>query len=343
VLTTACIDPALGELVTPFCFGDATREQLDAFSAHLLECDYCWEEVQRLAAAIRVLRSDPDASTSYAVHDVVEVMGVSARLKMPFGGHLWQVLTAVCLYAALHPLALLAEIAYDFADLGHAAAVASPFMFAWMAATTLAAFAVVWHAVARRGRSGLLQGSAILLGAALVLYVAVRPMLPPTPVVQANFQTDTAQTGFLKSILLSAPFAIPLLLAPFAAVLMLQRQLQDGQHAMVLALLTGEKRAVPPRRSIYIKPRNLWLLAFIVVIASIGGTIRLFEGLTPTPQMNLFMTFGLVRSVCYNALWVGACWWYASGALVEIKRECVAVESVGSGRMLRGGRSRDER
>ena len=57
---------------------------------------------------------------------------------------------------------------------------------------------------------------------------------------------------------------------------------------------------------------------------------------------NLFMTFALVRSICYNALWVGACWWYSSGALVDIKRECVAVESVGSGRMLRRGRSGDQ-
>jgi hypothetical protein len=336
VLTTACIDPPLSELVTPFCFGDATQDQLDAFSAHLLECDYCWAEVQRLAGAIRVLRSDSEVSTSYAAHDVVEVMGVSARLKMPFGGHIWQALTAVCLYAALHPLALLAEVAYDFPHLGRAAAVASPFIFGWMAVTTLAAFAVVWRAVARRGRSGLVLASAILLGAALVLYGAVLPMLPAYPVVQANFQTDTAKAGFLKSILLSSPLAIPLLLAPFAAVLMLQRQLQDGRHSMVLALLTGEKRAVPPRGSIYVKSRNLWVLVFIVVIASIGGTIRLFEGLTPTPQMNLFMTFALVRSICYNALWVGACWWYSSGALVDIKRECVAVESVRSGRMLRG-------
>jgi hypothetical protein len=326
---TACVNPVIRNYVTPYCFGDATQEQLEAFSAHLLECDYCWEEVRRLEAAITILRSDPEVSVSLATQDVIEVVGISARLKTSFGGHLPQVMVAVCLYALLHPLALLAEVAYDFRQLGHPTLVAAPWIFLGMAGSSIVALVFIWNRVLRHRRSGLLAASAICLASAGVLYVAVRPLLPTHPVVQANFQTYTAQTGFLKSIVLSAPLAIPLLLVPFAAVLMLQRQLQEGGHTMVLELLTDQSRAIAPFGSIFMKPRTLAGTVLLVVALHIGGTVRLFEGLTPTSQMNLFMTLALARSVCYVGLWVGVYWWY-SWAMNEIKRECVALESLQS-------------
>jgi hypothetical protein len=233
-------------------------------------------------------------------------------------------------------LALLAEIAYDFEHLGHAALIAAPFIFAGMAGSSIAALGFIWHQVVKRRRSGLFGASALFLAAAVILYVAVRPQLPAHPVVKANFQTYTAHAGFLKSIVLSSPLTLPLMLVPFAAVLMLQRQLQEGRHAMVLALLTGGKRAVSPRGSLYMKPGALATAVLFVVVFSVGGTVRLFEGLTPTSQMNLFMILALARSVCYIGLWIGCYWWYC-WALNEIKRECIAVDSVGSGNALTAG------
>ena len=44
--------------MTDYCFGDLTDEdKRRAFEAHILDCDACWEEVQRLDAAVKALQS----------------------------------------------------------------------------------------------------------------------------------------------------------------------------------------------------------------------------------------------------------------------------------------------
>ncbi len=53
-----CTDPELSKLMTDYCFGDLTDEdKRRAFEAHILDCDACWEEVQRLDAAVKALQS----------------------------------------------------------------------------------------------------------------------------------------------------------------------------------------------------------------------------------------------------------------------------------------------
>lgn len=44
--------------------------------------------------------------------------------------------------------------------------------------------------------------------------------------------------------------------------------------------------------------------------------------------MNLLMIVALMRSVCYGSVWIGSYWWY-SWALGELKRQCLAVQSLG--------------
>ena len=330
---TGCLNPPINEYATPYCFGDATEEQRDAFSAHLLECDYCWEEVQRLEAAIRVLRSDPEVVGAFAANDVINLFGLSARLEKWFGGHWPQLAVAVSMYSLLFPLALLAEVAYDFDRLGRPAVDASPFMFVWIAVTSLAAFAMVWHGSRTNARAKVVYAGATLLIAPVVLFLGVRGLLPSYPVVQANFQTYTAQAGFLKSIVLTVPLAILFLMIPFDFILTLQRQLREGRHAFVLDMLNGASHAVPPKGALYLRPKILLAALVIDLVFSILGTIRLFEGLTPSPQMNLFMILTLARSFLYVTLWVGAWWWY-TWALNEVKRECVAVTSIGLDRSL---------
>ena len=52
-----CVDLAMSELLTGYCFGDLNEEQQFAFEAHFLECDACWEEVQKLDRAVQALRA----------------------------------------------------------------------------------------------------------------------------------------------------------------------------------------------------------------------------------------------------------------------------------------------
>ena len=52
-----CTDPKISAYMVDYCFGDLPEDKQRIFEAHILDCDACWEEVQRLDQAVQVLRS----------------------------------------------------------------------------------------------------------------------------------------------------------------------------------------------------------------------------------------------------------------------------------------------
>ena len=58
-IDTACAREDLHRLLTRYEFGAITAEEKVAFERHVLECDACFEDLERGAAAVRALRGDP--------------------------------------------------------------------------------------------------------------------------------------------------------------------------------------------------------------------------------------------------------------------------------------------
>src|SRR5436305_761951 len=101
---------ALKKLLTPYCFGDATEAERLAFEAHLLDCDDCWNEVQRLDAAIQTLRADRSLFSRFITPSALGFFGLSGRVRDLFGGHLWYVLLTCLLYSCLYTISLVFEV-----------------------------------------------------------------------------------------------------------------------------------------------------------------------------------------------------------------------------------------
>ncbi|MGH9840905.1 MAG: hypothetical protein ACREEM_19190 [Blastocatellia bacterium] len=320
-----CMAPELNRLLTSFCFGHASEREQAQVRAHLLECDVCWEEAQRLESAVRVLRSDRSLAQSLTPRDVATAFGISSKLELPFGGHLWHALAACGLYAALYAVALVVEIAYQFDRYSHSAIPSAVVAFIWIWGTSIAGLAADWKLTERSSARGWLCSFAIFLISALILFAGASFYLPKTPVTEMTMQAMTAPAAYLKTITYFLVLKSLFLLPPFHFVLAAQRELQAGRHQMILNLLAGDKLSVTPRGSIYL--RTWFLIGLLIVMACIAMFLpfNLVNNLRQAPYMNLFTNLLQTRLMLYFALGLECVAWYAR-TLNEIKRECVAAE-----------------
>jgi len=293
----------------------------------LLECECCWREVQRLGSAVRVLDTDRSLLQSLTPADVAAAFGISGRLDFPFGGHRWHALIACGLYAALYPIALLGEVAYQFDRYGRAGLAAAAVAFLWIFATSFLGLAVDWRLTIRGSNKGLAASVAIFLLAALVLFAGACLVLPPNPITESVRQAYTAQAAYLKDIIYFIILKNIFLLPPFHFVLTMQRELQAGRHRLALELFSGGRLSVAPRGTFF--PRFWVLLLFFVVIVSISIFLHtnLMDHLKPAPFMNLFSNLILTRLLLYYALAAECLFWYYR-SLNELKRECLAAERI---------------
>jgi hypothetical protein len=316
--------PTLNRQVAGYCFGDLTEEEMRSFEAHLLDCDFCWHEVERLEAAIGLLRTDRDMTERFSPADAVALFGISSRVTWPFAGHLWHVLASCTLYALLYSVALLVEVAYQFDQFGSAALKIAPLVFLWILATSMAGLAVDWRRTQQRRTKGLTLSVSTFVAAALLLHAALWLFLPGYPLVQASIQTYTAQAAYLKSVIYFLPVAVVFLLLPFHFVVVMQRELQLGRHNPALALLTGERHSITPPKAVYLRLSWLLVALAVIVLVAIPMGARLFDNLRPGAYMNLFTQLVLLRTLLYFGLAVACVAWY-SHSLNELKRECLAV------------------
>lgn len=318
-----CIAPAVSELLTPYCFGDATDSQRLAFELHLVECDACWREFQRLDSAVGALRSDMTFAHTLTVSEISGLLGLSARLEQAFGGHLSHAVVASAICAGLYAVPVLVEVAYQWEQFRPTAVVAAPLVFLWGFGTTLLALGLQARAV-RAGAPAFNRALLTMMAAAIVLCAALLPALPAGPTVEATFQTYPTQLGYVKSVFY-AWLTIPVfVLWPYHFVLTAQRDLADGRHKQLMALLEDDRGAVPPRGALF--PR-LWLLVVALtglLIFNWVGVSHLFEHLLPSPHRGFFMALVLTRVSLWLALPIACVVWYAR-CLNELKREAVSV------------------
>lgn len=318
-----CADPGAAELAAPYCFGDATEEEVSRFELHLLECGTCWAEVQRLEAAVRALRSDMTLAHTLTVGEIAGLLGMSAGLERPFGGHRRFALAAGALAASLFAVPVLVEVAYAWDRYRDLALVLAPVVFAAMLGAVLLAMSLDAR-FARRGRGGLGAGLLVLGAATGLLWLSTWPLLGDERVVKASFQTFPLHLGYLKAMVHAWMVVPAFLLWPMHAVLAFQRELVQGRHAQVAALLTRDKAALPPRGLRY--PRVWALTAYLALVVAYhwAGVSHLFDNLVPGPHATLFMGLVMFRVALLVALPAACLWWYA-GCLDELKREALAV------------------
>jgi len=322
-----CSAPKINQAITAYCFGRATESERKAVEAHLLECDVCWQEVQRLEVAIQALRAERGLLRSISASEIATAFGISAKLASPWAGHLWHALASCALYALLYTVAFVAEIAYQFDRYGSAALKIAPLVFGWIFGTSMAGLAIDCKLTRQGSERGLLFSVLVFLLAAVALFVGLCLFLPASPITQATVQAQTAQVAYLKTTCYWLTLAVVFWLTPFHFVVAMQRELQAGRHHLVLRLLTGDKLSVTPRGTIFLRPWVLSLLLVVVVIVALYLHFNLFDHLKPSPYMNLFENLIQTRLILYFTLGVECLAWYYR-ALNELKRECLAAEMI---------------
>lgn len=323
-----CSRSDLNASVPSYCFGNLSDEQRDLLEAHVLNCDFCWSEIQRLDSLVSALRADRTLTQRTYAPDIVASAAISGQLDSHFAGHGIHVIVISSLYALLFAETVFLEIAYDYQRFATLALSASPILFLSIFLTTILSLWVDWKLIARSRPTTLLASGGILVLAGLVLYVCLRPFLPDYAITQASFPTETAQSAYMKGVFrYFLPLALIFLLIPFNFIVAMQRQLATGRYTQALGVLEREKHSLPPRGAPF--PR-FWVLCLFLAagaLYSILSTAHLLENLKPTPFSNLFIHIIQIRWLTYFVAGLQCLAWYY-WALSELKRECIAVLSL---------------
>jgi hypothetical protein len=262
------------DALTSYCFGaqgmgDDDRARIEQ---HLLECDTCWDEVQRLEAAVRALRSGASAAGVPVDAETVAAVKLASAEDKTFGGHLGFALLASALHGLLYVASLWNELVYAFDRYRAALSEWTLPLFVFCCAGTLGCLwlsATLGRGKKRFAFQASVLGLAALIGATLAIAVVV---LPHEPIVRATIQTRTVYQAFQKNIFIHfTPVIILYVLLPFHVVLGIQRELQQGRVTNTVALLTGDRRAFHPRGLWLLRPQVLgWLMALMGIVHVVG-------------------------------------------------------------------------
>src|ERR1022692_3936877 len=139
-----CSEPECNEAITAYCFGGIREEDRDRFEAHVLECDLCWQEVQRLDSLIHTLRSEKSLTQRHFVSDIVSLVGISSEFPRFVAGHRIHAAVAAAIFACTVAGSVLMEIAYQCDRFGLFAWTAAPVAFLWMAGAIVTALVADW-------------------------------------------------------------------------------------------------------------------------------------------------------------------------------------------------------
>lgn len=319
-----CGDPDLKRHLVGYCFGEITEQQKQLFEAHLLECNSCWQELERLHHAVRALQSDRTALRDLRPGELAKAFGISSEVFSAYSGHTTHVYIASVLYALNFIAVLFLETAYQFNRLGTAAAIVAVPVFGFIFGTSIWIFRRGAMLTAR-GKPGVGWTSVQLVFAtALLCFAGLCLFLPNQPVTLTTTQSYTAQVDYLKDLFYLVPVAAVFLILPLHFVVSMQREMAEGKHPAVLNLLSGQPRAVPPRGTVYPRSNLLWIAFFGIVIFAFGLTWRLLDTLQLSVYMHLYSYLIVLRLTLYFGLWFECLLWY-NRMLNEIKRECLAM------------------
>jgi hypothetical protein len=316
-----CTCARVNEALTAYCFGDLSADDHEQVSLHVLECEVCWRDVERLEPCVKALRYDPALRPMTPTPETLSIFGLSGRLEQPLAGH-WRVaLPIAALYGLLYAASVWTELGYSFDRFGTLAWWLSPLAFVWAAGAVLAGMAADAGAV-KTGRSGGLRALATTFGILLGLTLALWFALPGVPTIEAQFQTRSAANGYVKNVLLYFWPLLLFILPTFHVVVVLQRQLRAGRHRAVLNLLSNRPEAVSPK-GLWIVPQ--WLLVatlFTGVFIGYQGVNHMLDNLRPGPYAGLFSLALYIRVALWYVIAVSCVIWYQR-CLAELKREAL--------------------
>jgi hypothetical protein len=318
-LESPCGLPRREVSISAYCFGELSDEERYRFEAHLLQCESCWHEIQRLGRAVRCIKADPSVTRSFN-SEIISIIGISSRVPKNLFGHGIHAIAASLLYSFALAVTVFMEIAYDYTRFSSFAWATAPLVLLWAFSTTVCALGADAKLTRAGHKSGMFAALSILIVSAVANYIFVRPHLPDYSVTQAVFQTWTAQAAYLKGLVYCGVFCALFLLFPFHFILVAQRELLAGRSRMVYETLTGGKFGIPPRGAPYLGVGILCVFLILGAASSFISTAHLLEGLKPAIYRTFFIETIVVRWLLFLCLGLECCWWYYS-SLNELKRE----------------------
>ena len=322
-----CSNPEFDAVVSAYCFCEMPDAERWRFEAHLLECDACWAEVQRMDEVVRVLRSDRALSRSVFSSSIIGTIGISARLRRTFGGHGLYMVTVAVVWALLFAISVPMELSYQYDRLGSQTGMAVE-IFVWMTVGCLLALFLAIRTAQGKQRSGPSAILAIPIVFAVIMYALVRPHLPDWGITTSpTLHAATAQSAFLKTLVYFLPFASVFVFLPFHAAISLQREVLNGRHRTVLGILTGSRDVIAPKGVLFL-PMRVLIGAFAVATGiSFYMLMHLIDNLAPDPNTNRFTIYVELRwTLCFMLGVVALGWYYR--VITELKRECLAVRAL---------------
>lgn len=327
VITPRCADPEIEDKVTAYCFGDLKEVEGGSVETHVLDCDKCRAEAERMTAAVQILRTDKRLLKLITPAEVASAFGISSKLEQVFGGHTIFVLVASFIYAVLYGVALLVEVAYQYDRYAATAPYIAAGASVWILLTTLAALWLDWKLTMTGRSSGLKVTILAFMGAALILFGAICLYLPTSPITELSFQAYPAQAAYLKTIGYFIVLSVIFLLPTYHFILAMQRQMLSGHYELTSGLLRGDPIAVSPKGTIY--PKFWFLTTILGLFIAISWFLHhnLMSNLRPGAYQWLFSNLILSRLLLFYLLAAVCLFWYYL-SLNEIKRECLAASRI---------------
>ena len=219
------------------------------------------------------------------------------------------------LYAALFPLSLLLETAYD--TTGYHIYSAAALTFALIEVSSIAGIAGD-AVLVNSGRPSLLVSVSVFCLAAIGQWFMVRRVLSDQAVVAASYQTHTGQAAHLKNTLYFVFAAIFFLIAPFQCVLLLRRQVQLGHLAQVRSLIS--RPVIVGGGIVCFGPLVLSILLVALLGISLLMRGKLIDNLKQNSNRNRFTILFYLRAVVYFGLCLLCVVWFAS-AIADLSPE----------------------
>ncbi|HKO63419.1 MAG TPA: transcriptional regulator [Pyrinomonadaceae bacterium] len=264
----------------------------------------------RFIAPTRVLESSngqpANKKESSGTHELpARDLSTGGLLPSPVKKHFLHLLVATFLYALYYSVSFMLEIAYEYETYGTRALTIAPLVFLWIMGTSWSGLGAGLKRTASGLPWGVALSLAVLIGAALLLYLALALFLPNIAITRASFQTYPAQGAFLKSVYYVLPMVVLFVVLPSHFIVAREREvLLRGSDGFTLDLQAAGAGIVHIRT---------WWLALALLCTfciTLAASAHLFENLQVGPNTGLFIQLSQWRFLLYFLLGLECLLWY---------------------------------
>lgn len=253
--------------------------------------------------AIRV----PDwISSRTAIGALGTSLAISCWIAFQVENHAAISLTIGLLYAGLYVVSLLLESAFlpDRVDLWAAGFL----LFSFGLITSVAGAGIDAAMVSTRNPLALAVSVGIVMAAAAIQWIALRPVLPEFQMAQAKFRLLSSQAAHLKNTGYFLFLAIVFWLTPFHAILILERESRAEQLPFVQGVLS--RQIMIGRGMVALNGATLLIVLAVVIAMSIKMGSHLLDDMKPHPRLSYFTVLFYLRAFLYFLLAAICVGWY---------------------------------